>query len=180
MIYSILALEAPYQEILLDIYLNQYRQLIRYAQSIVHEKHQAEDIVQGIFMKLIEKPQLLKHEAAQRNLPYLYVMVRNRCLNQLRDHRKVVEIDHFAEIATEAPLDFADFFQTKEKYLAALEAIANLPDLHKDVLVLRYLADYSDQEISELLDTNPVNVRKRISNALKKVRRELEDEHDAN
>ena len=57
--------------------------LVVLANSYVHDTHAAEDIVADAFTKFWDR----REAAAQQGSPamYLYVMVRNRCLNYLRD-----------------------------------------------------------------------------------------------
>ena len=52
----------------------------------------------------------------------------------------------------------------------------SLPDNYKDVIMLRFVNELSDEEISEYLQISPGNVRVRICRALKSLQKSLAKE----
>jgi RNA polymerase sigma factor (sigma-70 family) len=56
-------------------------------------------------------------------------------------------------------------------------AIAHLPLPHREVVVLRYLVDMTQDEISEFLEIPVGTVKSRLGRALSTLRAEVQDEH---
>ena len=60
-----------------------YNRLYRFAAYYLRDHKAAHDIVQDLFMDLLEKSEVLNITTSVK--AYLFVMVRNRCLNFLRN-----------------------------------------------------------------------------------------------
>ena len=67
-----------------DLFKNYYIQLVLYVFRIVRMRSVAEDIVQDVFLKVLEK-----HQGKDKDvdIQYLYVAVRHLAFNYLRDTR---------------------------------------------------------------------------------------------
>ena len=56
----------------------QYREpLWRYAYKLLHDEHLAQDVVQSVFIKAIEKSQLISSLDCNKAKAYFFIMVRN-------------------------------------------------------------------------------------------------------
>ena len=64
------------------VYHHYYKSLCFFASEYIKEDNLSEDIVQDVFTQLWEKAPGL--EDASKLQGYLYAMVRNKCLNQIR------------------------------------------------------------------------------------------------
>jgi RNA polymerase sigma-70 factor (family 1) len=70
-----------------ELYKQYFVRLFRFCLSIVHRKEPAEEIVQDVFLQLWQKRDV---QPPITNAPlYLYIAVRNRSLNYLRDNASV-------------------------------------------------------------------------------------------
>src|SRR5690606_5494736 len=63
-----------------------YQPLCNYAYSFLHDREDAEEVVQSTFLSVWEKRDALTIRSSVK--PYLYAMVRNACLNALK-HEKI-------------------------------------------------------------------------------------------
>src|SRR5690348_15577265 len=61
--------------------------LLRKAKRMLHNRVDAEDVVQGLFVDLLQGAGAGGPDSAQLELGYLYRAVTHRCLNVLRDAR---------------------------------------------------------------------------------------------
>jgi RNA polymerase sigma-70 factor (ECF subfamily) len=115
----------------------------RYVKSIVRDHHEAEDVTQGVFLKLASA--IKGYEP--RGVPFaawLLRVARNAALDHLRTKR-AVPCDELRVV--DEGRDQAAFEQ-RESLKAAL---ARLPHEQREVLVLRYVAGMPPREIAELL-----------------------------
>ena len=126
-----------------------HRLIYRTAYGITGSSEDAEDILQSIFLQLIGRkfpPDLKKNPRA-----YLYRAAVNASLNSIRAKRRNVQMADADQLPSSASLPEIEPHQTTRKRL--LHAISNLNAKAVEVLILRYVHDYSDAEIAKMLGT---------------------------
>ena len=114
-----------------------------YARSILRDEHEAEDIRQQVFARLITS--IGRYE--ERSVPFSAWLLRvthNMSIDHLRRRRPVL-----VEEARAVDERFDN--RGRELSEALTEALAELPDVQRDVIVLRHVAGYSPTEIAERL-----------------------------
>ena len=113
-----------------------------YVRSIVHDQHEAEDITQHVFAKLIHV--IGKYQ--ERDVPFLAWILRvarNVAVDHIRRQRAIpVEEVRLAEPDRHGP-------EHNERINDLREALAKLPHDQREVLVLRHFAGLSPTEIAE-------------------------------
>lgn len=144
-----------------------YRPLCLYALHYVHDIDNAEDIVQDCFVAMIEKS---REEAISNARSYLYMAVRNRCLNMLRDAREDlsatdVEGNISDEEAVEASLHEAELWT----------AIDSLPAKCREVFLMSKQRGLKYREIADELGISEKTVEHQVSKALKVLRGKVSD-----
>jgi RNA polymerase sigma-70 factor, ECF subfamily len=111
-----------------------------YVQSIVRNHHEAEDITQNVFAKLITA--IGKYE--ERSVPFaawIMRVARNATLDHLRARRQIPVED----VRTSDPRDERLGVERRQCLKAAL---ATLPEQQREVLVLRHVVGLSPAEIA--------------------------------
>jgi RNA polymerase sigma-70 factor (ECF subfamily) len=111
-----------------------------YVKSIVREVHEAEDITQNVFAKLMEA--IGKYE--QRDVPFkawILRVARNAALDHIRARRQIPVDEVHAADAGHEQLGF-------ERSQALRAALERLPHEQREVLVLRHIAGLSPGEIA--------------------------------
>ena len=114
-----------------------------YVRSIVRDSHEAEDITQNVFGKLMTAIQ--KYEP--RDVPFaawILRVARNSALDHLRARRQIP----FEEVRTD---DEGDEQVGFERSQCLRDALWRLPHEQREVLVLRHLAGLSPGEIARRL-----------------------------
>lgn len=154
-----------------------YVPLTDYAWRVLHDSDLAQDVVQSVFLKLYEVRDQLPADTIVKS--YLYRMVYNRCLNELR-HKKIVN-DYEGNSMVE--FYFNDIVQTpeaeqelREKEIQRYvdEAIADLPDRCREVYELKRTTDLSNQQIADQLGISVKTVEAQYTKALARLRKSLE------
>lgn len=139
-----------------------YIGLVEFCSRIVKCDETSRDIVQDVFVKLLDgKLKLPVEEPALKS--YLYSMVRNATLNYLRREKllnnyKAANDD--VEFPEETILDAIIYAETIQKLH---HAIQSLPGACRNICELTYLEQNSNQEAAELSNTsiNTVKTHKR-------------------
>ena len=122
----------------------------RYVDSVVHDHHEAEDITQNVFAKLMTKI----HRYEPREVPFtawILRVARNAALDHMRARRT---------IPTEE-VRVADSGQTEtsiDRGRALRHALEQLPEDQREVLVLRHIVGLSPVEIADTLDKTESSV----------------------
>ncbi len=155
-----------------ELYLNLFTPVYRFIYVRVRNKELAEDICHAVFLKTLES---LPRHSSSNNSPIAYFLTAAR--NTLIDHwrkKKDATLAHSTEedepeIAStlKGPHEtLVEAEQTKELY----EAMQNLNDEQREVLILKYINDRSTDEIANILDKSNDAVRQIQSRAIKQLR----------
>jgi RNA polymerase sigma-70 factor, ECF subfamily len=141
----------------------------RYVESIVHDPHEAEDITQNVFAKLITA--IRKYE--EQTVPFtawIMRVARNATLDYLRSRRQLPVEEVRASDGDEAPLEF-------DRRQCLKQALAALPADQRRVLILRHVVGLSPRDIARRLGKTESSVQglhHRGRASLKEALRELE------
>jgi RNA polymerase sigma-70 factor, ECF subfamily len=121
-----------------------------YVQSIVRDRFEAEDITQTLFSKLLTK--IRRYE--QREVPFsawILRVARNAALDHIRS-RRMVPVEE-VRISNEGQ-DEIRF----DRYNSLRDALAQLPEEQREVLVLRHVAGLTPLEIARHMDKTESSV----------------------
>ena len=146
--------------------------MYRFAANYLRDPKAAHDIVQDLFMDLLEKSEVLNITTSVK--AYLFVMVRNRCLNFLRNLKIK---DSYIQNVLEAHL-YSDTVDAIDEgsVLDELQVIVDkMPPGMKEVFRLRVTEDYKFKEIAEKLGLPMGTVKSRLFFIRKRLKEELKD-----
>ncbi|MGB7684994.1 MAG: sigma-70 family RNA polymerase sigma factor [Solirubrobacterales bacterium] len=126
------------------LYVRYADDVLRYVNSFIRDHHEAEDVTQNVFAKLMSA--IKRYE--QREVPFdawILRVARNAALDQLRARRAVP--------TEEVRLTDTGSVQTGiDRGRALREALEALPEDQREVLVLRHIVGLSPVEIAGTLD----------------------------
>lgn len=143
-----------------------YRKLMFYvANRILKDDGLSEDAVEQTFIKVIENLDRISEVECHKTKSYLVIMVRNCAINLYWQHKKhpTVPLDEDMELPGEWSFAVEDEDEMTK-------AVAQLPVIYRDVLTLKYVQEYTNEEIAEMLEISEPTVRKRLERAKEKVR----------
>jgi RNA polymerase sigma-70 factor (sigma-E family) len=154
-----------------EIYLTEYKSLVRLAMLLVHDLQTAEEVVQDSFEAMHRAWQRLRD--SQKALSYLRQSVVNRSRSVLR-HRTVVDKN--------APKPAPDEQSAESGALASIErgevvaALRALPERQREALVLRYYGDFSEAEIATAMGISRGAVKSHTARGMSALKSILEQE----
>lgn len=124
----------------------------------------AEDVVQHIFLKCMEKEMYFQDE--NHETAWFLTVTRNYCKDILKSFwRRHVDVGDLPELYTK---------EDTENELT--EYILRLPVKYREVLYLYYYEDYSVRELSGILKRKESTIQTQLATARKKLKLELERE----
>ena len=146
-----------------DLFKYNYRPLCLYALHYVQDVDLAEDIVQDSYASLWEKLQEGDHVLNLKS--YLYMMVRNRCLDHLR--KKGLPTESLKPYDTYGIIDDDDAQERSQTEARLWTAIDSLPEKCREVFIMSKRDGLKYEEIAEEMGLSVNTVRNQISKALK-------------
>ena len=146
-----------------DLFRYNYRPLCLYALHYLQDVDLAEDIVQESYTALWEKLQEGAHVLNRKS--YLYMMVRNRCLDHLR--KKEIPTESLKPYDTYGIIDDDDAQERSQTEARLWTAIDSLPDKCREVFIMSKRDGMKYEEIADELNLSVNTVRNQISKALK-------------
>ena len=152
---------------LLNLYSKYSDMIYRIAISFLRQPQDAEDVVQAVFMKLIEgraQPESGKERA------YLTSITINHCKDLLRSawKRRIVPLGDIEELYTFEHEDDSDLFH----------AVMELPYKLRIVIHLHYYEGYNFSEIGSLLRISSSAVSMRLHRAKKLLKNNFREDSD--
>lgn len=157
------------------LYTANYGAMYQKALSYLHNHHEAEDVVEAVMLKLIDRADLLRGCKRASLRSYLLACVRNAAINRLRRAKKRYSFADVEDKLNALPDEGAvDACLLREAQVQAMIcALEQLPDREREMLQMKYYDGLSDAEIARILAIGPNSVRTLIDRARKRVRKIL-------
>lgn len=162
-----------------ELFKQTFPRMLSYCRLFIHDQSQARDLVQECFIKLWEKHSSIKVNQSVESL--LFVMLRNRCLNYLRDQKfhsgeKSLYSVEENELQHLFQLDFMgkEEMTVEEKMIVAIrESVERLPEKRKIVFVKAKIEGKKNKEVADELDISVKAVEKHLQQAKEQIRKEI-------
>ncbi|MDR1644427.1 MAG: RNA polymerase sigma-70 factor [Tannerellaceae bacterium] len=151
-----------------------YKEMVVFGRRYLHQQTVCEDIVQSVFTNLWNDRKVLAIETSLKS--YLFVSVRNRCLDEIRRRDSVHAYQIYIlscapreELNTENDILHADLCLHLEK------ALRKLPEINREVFELNRFKGLKYREIAHLLNISERMVETLIEKALLLLRKRLRE-----
>jgi RNA polymerase sigma-70 factor, ECF subfamily len=163
------------------VFKTYYDPLCRYAEEILKDRNQSEDVVETLFIIIWEERKKLDIHTSFRS--YLYRSTYNACLNIIRKRKSESKYRDFFR-------NHSDFSKShdygsssyplseiieKEMEGGIAKVIDALPPQCKKIFLMSRVDDLSHQEIADKLDISVNTVKSQIMSALKKIQVAMKD-----
>lgn len=162
-----------------ELFKQTFPRLLGYCRLFINDQAQANDLVQECFVRLWEKRQTIDPRQSVESL--LFVMLRNRCLNHLRDQKndlieKKLNNINENELQHLYQLDFAGREEkTLEEQLieAIRESVQELPEKRRLVFIKAKIEGKKNKEVAEELGISVKAVEKHLHQAKEQIRTQM-------
>jgi RNA polymerase sigma-70 factor (ECF subfamily) len=148
------------------LYKRYNKKLVHFAWSFLNNKEQSEDLVQDVFIKMIQNPNLFKH--GNNFASWIFTIVKNTCFNVIRNDKKRHELRslHLPQNPSTLSHTQTDYNSLKIKLN---ELYSNFNQKEKLVFVLRFELEMNIKEIAEIAVIPEGSVKSCIFYLLKKI-----------
>ena len=174
------------REFISDVYIKYYNSARAKAFTFVHDEFEAEEIIQEVFVKLIEHIDVLMELNESSLSFYVMVTTKNTAIKHWKKSKEKAvnySFDSEEDLSKWADDRFAlpeDLYEKQEELEALAHVISKLPERDKALLESKYILQLSDKEIAKELDLAPQSVRSFLTRARRKayaiLKGEIEDE----
>ena len=144
--------------------------LYRFANRLVKNVPEAEDIVQEVFMRLWSRRERLNEYRSIE--AFAMTITKNLCLDKLKSKRNKTDelTERNEQISETTPYKMLEL---NDSYNKVQEIIQTLPEQQKMIIHLRDIEEYEFEEIAEVMNLTINTIRVNLSRARKKVRETL-------
>lgn len=144
--------------------------LRRYARALARDPVRADDLVQDCLERAVSRQAMWRQEGSLRS--WLYAILYNQFANQVRRSKRQPDAAPL-EAAPDPARPASQMVQTEMAQVA--QAMDQLSDQHRDVLVLVAVEGMTYLEASDVLDVPIGTVMSRLARARERLRALLED-----
>ncbi|MDO5154349.1 MAG: sigma-70 family RNA polymerase sigma factor [Eubacteriales bacterium] len=145
-----------------SLFDRQFNRIYRTARMYLGNVQDAEDAVQAVLLKCIEKQ--MEFEDVNHENAWFLTVTRNYCKDVLKTTwKKSVDLG-----------EYPDDFEEEESDYGLMEHIMKLSEKYREVLYLYYYEELSIREISKLLKRGESTIQTQLATARKKLKIDLE------
>lgn len=134
-----------------------------------HHKETAQDIASEVFLRALSKIGQFDPERSFKS--WLYRIAQNAVIDHYRRLRPTVDIDDIWDLASEE--DIMRDADTKLLVRELQTHLARLPQIQRDILILRLWQGLSYKEIAEIVGKSEANSKMIYSRALRDLRAQM-------
>jgi len=157
-----------------------YEKIFRYI-SFKVKPEEVEDLVSDVFLKVVTKLQSYKLPAHKKTgfTAWVFRIAHNTVVDHYRTQRHLLRLDD--DTYSDTPFDIPDKaplpdeeLQKEFESVRIRSVLEKLSPLHREVLELKYLEDFSNTEIAHITGKKEGNIRIIQMRALREMKKELE------
>lgn len=144
------------------IYHTYRKRMLLMAESVLHNRQDAEDVVHETFIKIARNMKSIDEPESERTLSYVLKAVKNTAINfhnknKSKDNR--IYLDNIDDIFDE---EFFEKLKVSENYNEVVHAILELDDIYKDVMFYHFVEEMKVSEIADLLERKKGTVKQQL------------------
>jgi len=160
-----------------ELYSRYCKKLLHFFYRMLGEEGKAQDFLQEIFLKIVEKPKLF--DTRKKFYSWIFSVANNMCKNEYRrnDVRKNVNhVENMDGLSTELKYDY---FPAEKKYdqkqfcFALQNELTKMEIEQQKTFLLRFQQNLSIREISEILECSEGTIKSRLFYTTKKLATKL-------
>ena len=161
-----------------SLYTDYYVLMLHKAQSMVRDRQAAEDVVESVMLRLIDRIELLQgcNRASVRS--YLVTCVRNEAIDRMRREQKTQSLDDAEERLGKLPDENPQLdtgLIREEQIQAVVKALEALDDRERLVLRMKYYDRMTGGEIARLFGMSRSGIRNMIDRDRRHVEAQLQE-----
>lgn len=149
-----------------ELYAFYFPKVYAYVAYRVQRKHDTEDLVSEIFLKVVEQIHLFEYRGENTFAAWIFRIAFNLVSQYRRQSaRHPVSLDELPDLHSNGLLPDQAFLQ-KERFALLVRLIEALPPRRQEIITLRFFGGLRNQEIARILDLDERTVASHLSRGL--------------
>ncbi|UCF63290.1 MAG: sigma-70 family RNA polymerase sigma factor [bacterium] len=165
------------EDAFLELYERYSKKLLYYFYRMLFGDHEkAQDFLQDLFLKIVEKPELFDHQ--KKFSTWLYTIAHNQCKNEYRRleiRRRFNQKEKDSGKFSESGNGMEKYLDTKLFQSALEKKLYKLGPEQRLIFILRFQEDLSIKEISEITGMKEGTLKSRLFYLTRKLGQDLKD-----
>ena len=153
-----------------SLYLKYGKHMKYIAIKILGDEQLAEDAVHNAFLKILNHLNKFQNIDCQETRNLIVIIIRSVSIDMYRKRKREFENTDILQNDISVEIDFSMI-----EVADILNEIDVLPDIYKDILLLKVEYGYKDREIAKLLGLKIDTVSKRLERARKQLKKQLNE-----
>ena len=146
-----------------DIYYTYRKQMIYVANQVLRDPEDAEDAVQNALLAIARNIKTVPAGNPKVVKAYVLVAAKNAALNMLpQKQRRETQVD-IDELQMAGEDDLFRRVAASQDYEMLMRAMSKLPELYREVLMLRFVHEQTENQIAQLLGRKRITVHQQIT-----------------
>jgi RNA polymerase sigma-70 factor (ECF subfamily) len=153
-------------------FIKSYPKVKAFARRLLMKDQDAEDVVQDIFLKIMDKPKIWRDP--EQSDKYLFTMTRNYIFNIIK-HRNIerrYETAFIMDLPMMEEFEPVDKLYAKEIELLVLHAVEQLPPQRKIIFKMSRIEGLNNAQIAERLNLSVRTIERHLYLALKDIKKQ--------
>lgn len=153
-----------------ELFARYQQSILSFAFRMVGDRSAADGLTQEVFLRVLRHAD--KFDPQQPVRPWLYTIAANLCRDYLakQGRRTTVELAMEPPAPVPGPLDQ---LASREQCALVKQAVEELPEIYREIIVLRVYEQLPYADIAEILDIREGTARSRMEYALNRLRKAL-------
>lgn len=151
----------------IELFNEHFNHLVLYVNQYIHAINVSEDIVQDLFVRLLEQGKL-----TTCNVAFLYICAQHDVLNYLRDHRKHISLDEIQELGPKEK-SIEDVLIHMERLEEIRQAVDKLPPQCQTVLHKIYFENKHYAEVAQEMGLSLNTIKTHVYLAIKTLKKDF-------
>ena len=156
-------------QLILEILNAEKERLFQYASYRLHDIRDVEDVLQNMYVKILDNPQ--RFNKIENKRAYLYRTLSNECADYLRSNVKTEFIDD--ELFDEYDFKTLHTENFEEEFIMINRLLAILPQEQSDTIRFRHHSNLSFREIADIMEVPLPTAKARYRYGIEKIRNGL-------
>lgn len=156
------------------IYHTYRKRMVLTADSVLHNKGDAEDAVHDTFIKIARNMKSIDDPKSNKTLSYVIKATKNNAINLLNKNERRDELIKLDDVENMTDEQFFEKLSLTESYEEIVDAIRSLNDTYRDVMFYHFVEEMKIRDIADLLGRKNSAIQQQLIRGKKKLLEILE------
>ena len=137
--------------------------MIKVAKDILKNEHEAEDAVHEAFFKIANNIDKIGDVDSRQTKNYIVLTTKHTAIDIYRKKSQMMKNEMSVDELENPDILVSEDMMELDEDNRVIRIINSMPEIYKEIFILKYVNEYTNLEIAEILNISEATIRKRIS-----------------